>query len=164
MIYVSPIYVADGFVRFILQYCTRTGIDKRIPLFAVLATDVHNALARALFPRLPRLPFPVRLSGLCLLSFEIGMRQYPVRSTAPAILQRPTNGLLLCPNADFLFARGLVGFDEIGDFITTPAVSENLLLQLHLDPVTHRNVGQFTRRQAEFLAFHRDRVLLRAAS
>ncbi|MFZ4394608.1 MAG: HNH endonuclease [Kiritimatiellia bacterium] len=73
------------------------------------------------------------------------------------------NGLLLCPNADFLFSRGLIGFEANGDFLVAPAVREDLLLRLNLDPATHPNVGTFTERQAEFLRFHRERLLLRAA-
>jgi len=104
-----------------------------------------------------------RLSGVRDSSVLICRHIKPWRHSSNEERIDGENGLLLCPNADFLFARGFVGFDGNGDFLAAPAVSENLLLRLNLDPATHPNVGQFTRRQAEFLAFHRDRVLLRAA-
>lgn len=104
-----------------------------------------------------------RLSGVRDPSVLVCRHIKPWRHSDDAERVDGENGLLLCPNADFLFSRGLVGFDGNGDFLVAPAVREDLLLRLHLDPSTHPNVGPFTSRQAEFLAFHRDRVLLRAA-
>ena len=104
-----------------------------------------------------------RLSGVHDPSVLICRHIKPWRHSDDAERVDGENGLLLCPNADFLFSRGLIGFEANGDFLVAPAVREDLLLRLHLDPATHPNVGPFTSRQAGFLRFHRDRVLLRSA-
>lgn len=104
-----------------------------------------------------------RLSGIRDTSILICRHIKPWRHSNDEERVDGENGLLLCPNADFLFSRGLLSFDGNGDFLVAPAVREELLLRLNLDPATHPNVGQFTPHQAEFLTYHRDRVLLRAA-
>ena len=104
-----------------------------------------------------------RLSGVHDHSVLICRHIKPWRHSDDSERLDGENGLLLCPNADFLFSRGLISFEENGNFLVAPAVREDLLLRLNLDPATHPNVGSFTERQAEFLRFHRDRLLLRAA-
>ncbi len=73
------------------------------------------------------------------------------------------NGLLFCPNADYLFARGLVSFDGNGDFLVSPHMSDELLTKLHIPSAFHANVGDFTEKQAGYLGFHKDSLFLRAA-
>lgn len=127
--------------------------------------DIHDArFGRGLFRRrVLELERSCRLSGVRDPSVLVCRHIKPWRHCEGEERVDGENGLLLCPNADFLFSRGLIGFEENGDFLVAPAVNERLLLRLNLDPATHPNVGQFSRRQAEFLSFHRDRVLLRVA-
>ena len=70
------------------------------------------------------------------------------------------NGLLLTPNADHLFDRGFIGFDDNGDVLVSPVAHQESLAKLGLDPTRALNVGKFTEGQRHYLEFHRENVLL----
>jgi putative restriction endonuclease len=72
------------------------------------------------------------------------------------------NGLLLTPNADHLFDRGFIGFEDNGDVLISPVAHKDSLLRLGLDPGRKINVGRFVEGQRRYLEFHRDYVLLRS--
>jgi hypothetical protein len=72
------------------------------------------------------------------------------------------NGLLLTPNADHLFDRGFIGFEDNGDVLISPVVHKESLAKLGLDPEQPRNVGRFAEGQRRYLDFHREYVLLRS--
>ena len=72
------------------------------------------------------------------------------------------NGLLLTPNADHLFDRGFIGFENGGDLIISPVADPDSLARLGLDTKRRVNVGQFSEGQRKFLDFHRDFVLLKS--
>ncbi len=64
----------------------------------------------------------------------------------------PHNGLMLTPNADRLFDRGLISFSDGGELL----VSDNLPLEaLNQLGVSKRKVLEFNEKQANYLAFHR---------
>ena len=73
------------------------------------------------------------------------------------------NGLLLTPNADHLFDRGFIGFEDNGDVLISPVADSDSLKRLGLDVGTHMNVGKFSEGQRKFLEYHRDSVLLTSA-
>jgi hypothetical protein len=104
-----------------------------------------------------------RLSGIAEPSFLICRHIKPWRCSTDEERLDGENGLLLCPNADYLFARGLVSFDGNGDFLVSPRISDELLVKLHIPSEFHANVGGFTDKQTQYLAFHKDRLFLRAA-
>ena len=72
------------------------------------------------------------------------------------------NGLLLTPNADHLFDRGFIGFEDNGDVLISPVAHRDSLARLGLNPSRSVNVGQFSEGQRRYLEFHRDSVLLRS--
>jgi HNH endonuclease len=72
------------------------------------------------------------------------------------------NGLLLTPNADHLFDRGFIGFDDNGDVLISPVVHSGSLVRLGIDPRRPPNVGRFSDGQRRYLEFHRESVLLRS--
>ena len=71
------------------------------------------------------------------------------------------NGLLLTPDADHLFDRGFISFDDGGDVLVSPVAHVESLVRMGLDPAGLKNVGEFTSGQMQFLAFHRDKVFLK---
>jgi putative restriction endonuclease len=73
------------------------------------------------------------------------------------------NGLLLTPDADHLFDRGFVSFDDGGDVLWSPVAHVPSLVKMGLDPARLKNVGGFTDGQKQYLAFHRDSVFLRTS-
>jgi hypothetical protein len=73
------------------------------------------------------------------------------------------NGLLLTPDADHLFDRGFVSFDDNGEVLWSPVAHVPSLVKMGLDPERLRNVGGFTDGQKQYLAFHRDSVFLQTS-
>jgi hypothetical protein len=72
------------------------------------------------------------------------------------------NGLLLTPNADHLFDRGFIGFDNNGDVLISPVAHSESLTKLGLDLSQRSNVGEFSEGQRRYLEYHREYVLLRS--
>ena len=72
------------------------------------------------------------------------------------------NGLLLTPNADHLFDRGFIGFEDNGDILISPVAHSESLMRMGLDPARPHNVGKFRAVQRHYLEFHRENVLLRS--
>lgn len=66
------------------------------------------------------------------------------------------NGLLLSPHVDHLFDRGYISFRKSGAILRSIALSDELTSHwsLNLD----QSVGGFTRRQEEFLEYHREAI------
>lgn len=72
------------------------------------------------------------------------------------------NGLLLTPNADHLFDRGFIGFEDNGDVLISPVAHMESLGRMGLDSSRVINVGRFSDGQRRYLEFHRENVLLRS--
>jgi putative restriction endonuclease len=68
-----------------------------------------------------------------------------------------SNGLLLSPNADHLFDRGLMSFDDGGQVIVSSALTKESLAKLG---IFTSNVGAFLPTQAPYLRFHRSHILV----
>jgi putative restriction endonuclease len=73
------------------------------------------------------------------------------------------NGLLLTPSIDHLFDRGFIGFEDAGELIISPVAHKPSLMKMGVETERVINVGSFTEGQRQFLEFHRNAVLLRAA-
>lgn len=65
------------------------------------------------------------------------------------------NGLLLTPNADRLFDRGLISFTADGAVLVVDEVLDDDLTRLGLPGLRGRNVGPFLPAQANYLQVHR---------
>lgn len=72
------------------------------------------------------------------------------------------NGLLLTPNADHLFDRGFIAFEDDGSLLISPVAHTDSLRKLGVPPESRRNVGRFTSGQKHYLAYHRASVFLRS--
>jgi hypothetical protein len=72
------------------------------------------------------------------------------------------NGLLLTPNADHLFDRGFIGFEDNGDLFVSPVAHKDSLARMGLTLGKKVNVGSFAQGQRNYLEFHRENVLLRS--
>lgn len=72
------------------------------------------------------------------------------------------NGLMLAPQADYLFDRGFISFGD-GHVLVSPVADEKSLVELGLDPDRPPEVGSFNREQERFLEFHRREIFRSAA-
>jgi len=70
------------------------------------------------------------------------------------------NGLLLSPNADHLFDRGYISFEDDGTVLVSPLVDAAQIALPGITTAPPPNVGPFIPGQAAYLAFHRENVFL----
>lgn len=101
-----------------------------------------------------------RVTGVGNLGLLIASHIKPWRSCENSLERLDGyNGLLLTPNVDLLFDRGLIAFEDNG----TLRISERLASdELRKMGVTHHfNVGEFQPRQCMYLDFHRQNVFLK---
>ena len=72
------------------------------------------------------------------------------------------NGFLLTPSIDHLFGNGYLSFKNNGDLIISVRADQGSLVKMGVPLVTQLNVGAFSRKQSEYLEYHRDEILLQA--
>ncbi|HBD19798.1 MAG TPA: hypothetical protein DC063_06790 [Arenimonas sp.] len=65
------------------------------------------------------------------------------------------NGLLLSPNADLLFDRGWISFEESGRLIRSDDLPSEVISQIGINLKPGRKCGSFRSEQASYLEFHR---------
>lgn len=70
------------------------------------------------------------------------------------------NGLFLAPHVDHLFDRGLIGFGDNGDVLTSSRLDHLDLKRLGLLEACAKGCAPFQERQITYLAFHREKVFL----
>lgn len=70
------------------------------------------------------------------------------------------NGLLLAPHVDWLFDRGLLGFQDDGRVLISKLLTEPDIVGLGLRDVVGMEAGPFSPAQCHYLQHHRDSVFL----
>ena len=68
------------------------------------------------------------------------------------------NGLLLTPNADLLFDRGWISFEDKGGLLVTPELPSEIRTRIGLNLKPGRSCGSFTDDQQRYLEFHRHQI------
>lgn len=71
------------------------------------------------------------------------------------------NGLMLAPQADYLFDRGFISFGD-GRVLVSDVADPASLLKLGVDPDHPEEVGAFNDHQERFLEFHRREIFRKA--
>ena len=79
------------------------------------------------------------------------------RST-PISSRNKANGLLLSPSIDRLFDRGFISFSDDGELLISPVAERSEIAKLGVPTEDVCDVGAFSERQREYLAYHRDNV------
>ena len=103
-----------------------------------------------------------RVTGLADEAFLIASHIKPWRYASNNERLDGENGLLLAPQVDLLFDRGFMSFADDGAIVTSPVLPRHVLDALRIDPAT---VGRrpLSLRQREYMAYHRERILLQIA-
>jgi putative restriction endonuclease len=70
------------------------------------------------------------------------------------------NGLLLSPHVDCRFDKGLISFQDNGDFLISQRLDRATLLRWGISKI--KNVGNFSSRQMQYLNYHREIVFDKA--
>ena len=102
-----------------------------------------------------------RVTGVTNPAYLIASHIKPWRHATNQERLSGDNGLLLAPQADFLFDRGFISFSD-GRVLVSPVADEKSLVKLGLDPDRPPEVGDFSDTQERFLEFHR-REIFRSA-
>ncbi len=113
--------------------------------------------------RVMRIETRCRLTGVDNPSYLVASHCKPWRDSSNEERLNGENGLLLTPSIDHLFDRGFVGFEDSGNLIISPVAHKPSLQRMGIETERTTNVGNFTDGQQQFLDFHRNAVLLRAA-
>lgn len=103
-----------------------------------------------------------RITGVSNPAYLIASHIKPWRHADNQERLSSYNGLMLAPQADFLFDRGFISFGD-GRLLVSPVADERSLVKLGVDPDHPPEVGSFARQQEAFLEFHRKEVF-RAAN
>lgn len=97
-----------------------------------------------------------RVTGVTNPWLLIASHIRPWRSCATAAQRLDgANGLMLTPDVDRLFDRGMISFEGDGRALVSPALSREDLAAMGLDGLGERSVGPFTQAQAGYLDWHR---------
>ena len=113
--------------------------------------------------RVMRIETHCRITGVDNLSHLLASHCKPWRDSSSEERLNGENGLLLTPSIDHLFDRGFIGFEDNGNLIVSPVAHKPSLQRMGVETDRLINVGSFTEGQRQFLDFHRNGVLLRAA-
>jgi len=125
---------------------------------------VRARLGQGLFKqRVMRIETRCRVTGVDNPSYLVASHCKPWRDSSNEERLNGENGLLLTPSIDHLFDRGFVGFEDSGNLIISPVAHRPSLQRMGVETERTTNVGNFTDGQRQFLDFHRNAVLLRAA-
>lgn len=68
------------------------------------------------------------------------------------------NGLLLCPNHDALFDKGMISFAENGQIILSPSLSETD--RMFMNALDSMKIDS-TNKQKEYITYHRTHIFLK---
>jgi putative restriction endonuclease len=101
-----------------------------------------------------------RLSGVTDTQFLIASHIKPWRTASNQERLDGENGLLLCPNIDFLFDRGFISFADDGTLLVSPVADKSCLRSLGVPVDGPTNAGAFSPKQREYLSYHRLNVFL----
>jgi hypothetical protein len=113
--------------------------------------------------RVMRIETKCRITGVDNLVHLVASHCKPWRDSTNEERLNGENGLLLTPSIDHLFDRGFIGFEDRGNLIISPVAHRPSLRRMGIETERIVNVGSFTQGQRQFLDFHRNSVLLRAA-
>jgi predicted restriction endonuclease len=112
--------------------------------------------------RVMRIEHSCRITGVTRIEHLRASHCKPWRDATNDERLDGENGLLLTPNADHLFDRGFIGFENNGDLLISPVAHTDSLARMGLDTEGLHNVGRFSQGQRRYLEFHRENVLLRS--
>jgi hypothetical protein len=141
--------VDDAIAAAILAAPDLTATQKQQLVTARKGQGIFRQRVLALEPR-------CRVTGVTNPWLLIAGHIRPWRSCATAAQRLDgANGLMLTPDVDRLFDRGMISFGDEGEALVSPALARADLAAMGLDGLGERSVGPFTAAQAGYLDWHR---------
>lgn len=157
-----PLQAGIGLVEWEEHEIARVQTDTRISDTTRLALVLARRGQGLFKDRVAKIERACRITGVNRVEHLRASHCKPWRDSSNEERLDGENGLLLTPNADHLFDRGFIGFDDNGDVLISPVVHSGSLARLGIDPRRPPNVGRFSDGQRRYLEFHRESVLLRS--
>jgi putative restriction endonuclease len=153
---------AIGLIQWEEHEMTRLREDHEIPETERQAVVLARRGQGLFKERVMQLESACRITGVNREEHLRASHCKPWRDSTNAERLDGENGLLLTPNADHLFDRGFIGFEDNGDVLISPVAHEDSLARMGLNTLRIFNVGSFSQGQRRYLEFHRENVLLRS--
>lgn len=158
----QPLQPAIGLFEWEEHELNRLQTDAGIPETTRQAVVLARRGQGLFKQRVMRFERACRITGVTRLEHLRASHCKPWRDSTNEERLDGENGLLLTPNADHLFDRGFIGFEDNGDVLISPVAHKDSLARLGLNSDRPMNVGGFSEGQRRYLEFHRDSVLLRS--
>lgn len=114
--------------------------------------------------RVAEIELRCRVTGVSNLSHRISSHIKPWSKSDNRERLDGQNGLLLAPHIDHLFDKGFISFEGDGSLVISPAADREALRQMGVPLDTKLNTGSFTKRQKEYLEYHRAERFKKAVS
>lgn len=134
-----------------------------------IATTDREAIVRARIgqgvfrQKVARIEDACRITRVSNPAYLIASHIKPWRHASNEERLSEHNGLMLAPQADFLFDRGFVSFGD-GRLLISPVADERSLVKLGVDAQRPPQVGSFSDAQEAFLEFHRAEIFRSVSS
>lgn len=103
-----------------------------------------------------------RVTGATNLEYLIASHTKPWRDANNDERIDGENGLLLTPDVDLLFDRGLISFEDAGKVLLSPVADLGTIERMGITSDMLKNVGAFSTGQRKYLSYHRENVFLEA--
>jgi putative restriction endonuclease len=103
-----------------------------------------------------------RITGVTNLDYLIASHTKPWRDASNEERLDGENGFLLTPDADLLFDRGFISFEDSGKVLISPVADRMSIEKFGITEQMLQSVGAFSTGQRKFLDFHRESVFLKA--
>ena len=138
--------------------------DRELPELGLAATSslqlVETRSKQTLFKRrLLTVEKECRITGIADLRFLRASHIKPwAKCSTGTERVDPYNGLLLSPDADYLFDRGWITFEDQGSLIRSGELPTEVVTRIGLDLSQGRVCGAFTLEQKTYLEYHRNAV------
>jgi putative restriction endonuclease len=112
--------------------------------------------------RVARIERKCRITGATNLDYLIASHTKPWRDASNQERLDGENGFLLVPDADLLFDRGFISFEDSGKVLVSPVADRGSIEKFGITEQMLHNVGSFSTGQRKYLEFHRESVFLKA--
>ena len=112
--------------------------------------------------RVAKIERKCRITGATNLDYLIASHTKPWRDASNQERLDGENGLLLTPDADLLFDRGFISFEDSGKVLISPVADTSSIEKFGITAQMLQNVGAFSTGQRRYLDFHRESVFLKA--
>jgi hypothetical protein len=157
-----PLQPAIGLLEWEEHELARVSSDQSIPETTRQAVVMARRGQGLFKQRVMEIESKCRITGVVRVEHLRASHCKPWRDSTNEERLDGENGLLLTPNADHLFDRGFIGFEDNGDVLVSPVAHADSLERMGLQVGSKLKVGAFSQGQRRYLEFHRESVLLKS--